>query len=130
MSESHDPERFQWKMCNSHVREYDDRYPMTCESKLDVVIALDASGSMGAAGWSAVKKATSNVVAAMGSGVKVGAGEFSSPYSYHEMRWCMGWVTPWMWKLFCFKGHAECGVKWVHHMTEDANAVKQAVDSA
>jgi len=128
--EFHDPERFQWKMCNTHACEYDDRYPMTCESKLDVVIALDASGSMGSAGWSAVKKATSNVVAAMGSGVKVGAVAFSSSYSYFEMRWCMGWDTPWWWKDFYFKGHSECGIKWVHHMTEDATAVKQAVDSA
>jgi len=126
----HDAERFQWRVCNNQECEYDDRYPMTCEAKLDVVMALDASGSMGPAGWEAVKKAGSNLAAAMGSGIKVGALAFSSPYRYYELRWCMGWDTPWFFKEFFFTGHSDCGIKWMSHMSEDAAAVKSEIDRA
>jgi len=119
----HDSNRFQWKTCNDHECAYDDRYPMTCEAKLDVVLALDASGSMGAAGWAAVKIAAANVAASMGSGTKVAAMAFSSPYWYSEMKVCMGW-----WPKFFWPGHSDCGVKWIHHMSDDPAAVKTAID--
>jgi len=128
--EFHDMERFQWRVCNNHECEYDDRYPMTCEAKIDVIIALDASGSMGPAGWESVKKAGTNLAAAMGSGIKVGALAFSSPYRYYELRWCMGWNTPWFFKEFFFSGHSDCGIKWMSHMSEDTMAVKSEIDRA
>merc|ERR1719221_2408525 len=128
--EFHDAKRFQWKMCNTHDCEYDDHYPMTCEAKLDVMLVLDASGSMGSAGWSAVKKAAKNVAAAMSSGIKVGALAFSSPWSWYETRWCMGYSTPWWWKVFWFSGHSSCGIKWIEHMTEDSADVSSKIDAA
>jgi len=128
--EFHDAKRFQWKLCNTHECQYDDRYPLTCEAKLDVMLVVDASGSMGSAGWSAVKKAAKNTAAAMSSGIKVGALAFSSPYSWYETRWCMGYDTPWWWKMFYFKGHSECGIKWIEHMTEDSATVASKIESA
>merc|ERR1719291_1496186 len=103
---------------------------MTCEAKLDVVIVLDASGSMGSAGWTAEKKAAKNVAAAMSSGIKVGALAFSSPYSWYETRWCMGYETPPWWKEFYFKGHSDCGIKWIEHMTTDSADVASKIGSA
>lgn len=119
----HDHTRFQWKECNQHECAYDDRYPLVCEAKLDVMLALDASGSMGEAGWAAVKIAAANVASSLGSGVNVGAMAFSSPYWFNEMMVCMGW-WPKMWWPY----HSDCGVKSIHHMSDDKEAVKTAID--
>jgi len=121
----HDSKRFQWKKCNEHECQFDDRYPMTCESKLDVVLALDASGSMGNAGWAAVKIAAASIAGSMGSGTKISAMAFSSPYWYTEMMVCMGW-----WPRIWWPWHTDCGVKWIHHMTTDSAAVKTAIEGA
>jgi len=123
----HDAKRFQWKLCNTHDCQWDDHYPLKCEAKLDVVIAMDDSGSMGDAGWTAARTAAANLAASMSSGIKVGAMAFSSPASYYELRWCMGWSTSWWWNLFYKPSHSNCGVKWISHMSENVQSVEDAI---
>jgi len=123
----HDPKRFQWKLCNTHDCQWDDHYPLKCEAKIDVIIAMDDSGSMGDAGWTAAKTAAGNLVASMGGGIRAGALAFSSPSSYYELRWCMGWSTPWWWSPFFKPTHSNCGVKWISHMKDDVGAVEDSI---
>lgn len=123
--EFHNPKRFQWKMCNEHPCDFDESYPMICEAPLDVILALDGSGSLGPAGWEAVKLAGASIAGSMSSGVKLGALLFSSPYWLYELYVCMGW-----WPKYYWPWHSDCGMKWEHRLTLDTGAVKKAIEDA
>merc|ERR1719384_2246688 len=118
----HDAQRFEWKMCNTHTCQYDDRYPLLCEAPLDVILALDGSGSLGSAGWEAVKRSAAMFAGAMGAGIKLGALVYSSPATEKETAVCMGWLPKSAWPE-----QSKCGIRWAHHMTTDTSAVKDAI---
>merc|ERR1719203_2582362 len=121
----HDALRFQWKACNTHECNWDDHVSILCEAPVDVVLALDGSGSLGDAGWEAMQMMSSGFTGAMGSGVKLGALVFDGPSDMVTTKQCQGWDLG--------ANNAEtpsyCGVRWAHHMTMDTAAVHDSLQA-
>lgn len=122
----HDASRFQWKQCNTQPCNWDPNKDVLCESPLDVIVALDGSGSVGDTGWAAIQLAAEYFITSMGSGTRVGAMVFSSPYDIKDADVCMGWKTPYP----NWDPTETCGITWAHKLSDDKNAVKQAVKDA
>jgi len=90
------PERLEYKECNTQSCPL----TMTCDKKLDVVLVLDGSGSMGKDGWAAEIKAASRFVEAFdvtGTKARFGVIVYSGPW----------W---WSWVKSCFKASKSANV--------------------
>jgi hypothetical protein len=65
----HGPERYEGKPCNSFPCERAVGQPtLRCEARLDVVLVIDGSGSLGQSGWDASVKAGAMLARAFGAG--------------------------------------------------------------
>jgi len=95
---------------------------LTCASKLDVILVLDGSGSLGQTGWDATIKAGASISRAMGPDVRLAALLFSGHTTYQALWLCTGVIagTPNM--------KDDCGIEWVDHFTTDAEAVAQNIE--
>jgi hypothetical protein len=84
---------------------------LKCESKLDVVIVLDGSGSLGSRGWKATQVMGKMLVDAFkDANAQVGVILFSGPTNSRTLRQCfMGTTTP-----------ENCGTTWVEHFQTGA----------
>ena len=106
-------ERLEYSPCNVAKCEGN----VTCESKLDVVILLDGSGSLGPNGWEQTKKAGEMFVQGLHGGeshVKVSVILFSGPTSWNKYYACTGatkGATPNL--------KDDCGIDIVQHFTAD-----------
>jgi len=104
-----------------------------CQAKFDVIILLDGSGSLGQAGFDAVKAAGSMLAKAfIGSstapdtGAQVAALLFSGPTTYRNYLKCSqipktGQAVPNM--------DTDCGLKWVDHFNHDNNKVATDIEA-
>lgn len=94
---------------------------LECKSKLDVVILLDGSGSLGSRGWSATKKMGKMLIGAFkNADAQVGLILFSGPRTSGTL-------------MKCFQGKAspeECGTKWVGHFPDGTGSAKIAALAA
>merc|ERR1719502_444227 len=112
--------RLEWKECNEHECEPEGE-TLICHSKLDVVILLDGSASLGQEGWDATLRAGELLVKAFPGGVnesQVGVLLFSGPRTYGEYYRCMDGEQDSL---------AECGISWVSHFTTDTEALASQV---
>lgn len=136
-SDSDSAKRLREKPCNTQPCTYNTSRVLTCDAKFDIVLLLDGSGSLGQANYDLVKSAASELTAAMGPGVKVGALVFSGPsYSREEhpktwLNWdmCMG-NKPWDASALSKNPSEICGMKWASHLSFDTAAVKASIQSA
>jgi len=129
--EADDDERLEFKDCNdfecSDILDGTGRDTLSCISKVDVVILLDGSGSLGSRGWRASKVVASKLITALGrnsSEVWVALQVFSGPKK---------------WKGFekCTQAHkasdpaidmeADCGIRWESHFTNDTETLAEDV---
>jgi len=97
---------------------------VTCESKLDVVILLDGSGSLGEEGWKQTKKAGEMFVRALHGGenhVKVSVILFSGPTKWAQYEKCTGKVNG------TVDMKKDCGIDVVQHFTVDMDAAATVV---
>merc|ERR1719183_1730038 len=63
------PERYESQPCNSFPCERAAGMPtLMCESRLDVILIIDGSGSLGQSGWDASVKAGAMLARAFGGG--------------------------------------------------------------
>jgi len=116
-------DRLQYTPCNLHRCHLAvGAKTLTCNQKLDVVVLLDGSGSLGRAGWNAELKAAQTFVDAFsGSGAqaKMAVTLYSGPRTWAKVRRC--WGNHFNGKVDLDK---DCNIKNVDHFTSDMGKVK------
>jgi len=103
---------------------------LKCAAKVDVIILLDGSGSLGKKGWDVMKKAGESLVTAMdpkangGNGAQVAVLLYSGPKNMDAYKRCTGEVP---------KGGRkpdlamDCKMIWVSHFTTSNDAVAENI---
>jgi len=139
------PERYRLSTCNTFpcgtFFTEGNRDSLVCDSKVDVVILLDGSGSLGRKGWAATVAMGEKLVKAFNNPVvkaqaRVAVQLFSGPSYWREYRLCNGnpgrrWPQP----RRPPDMEKECGIKWVTplttdgHFTTDMNKAATAIKS-
>uniref|UniRef100_A0A7S1M5J9 VWFA domain-containing protein n=1 Tax=Alexandrium catenella TaxID=2925 RepID=A0A7S1M5J9_ALECA len=117
------PERLERKKCNEQPCIRDKSMPLMCSTKLDLVLALDGSGSVGSSGWEATKKFAAMFLKAFegqGADAQVSLILFSGPYSYSQMRKCAGSGAG----LDMAK---DCKVSMVQHFSSDVKSTQASL---
>jgi len=140
-------ERFRYAMCNQWPCQ-PLAETLECDSKVDVVIMLDGSGSLGTKGWEATKIMGQKLVKAFNSAsvtpnARVAVQLFSGPKTWSKYRQCLGqpyqrgwkrgwvwvrgrgWRFRWQWSWVFPKTGAvaanmatDCGIKWITALTD------------
>jgi len=129
--EADDPERLQFQPCNeaSCQKFIDDlnfphgtRTILNCNSKVDVTILLDGSGSLRWSGWQMSKKLAATLIDHLGANgnVEVSLQLFSGPKTWPGVRKCT--KDP---KSVDMK--ADCKIEWVSHFTDDISGLVNQV---
>jgi len=107
-----DPRREQFKDCNSHMCPKAKKETIKCEAKIDLILLLDGSGSLGKTGWAATKKAAEMIIGSLDKEkAQVGILLFSGPSTWPGVRKCFGNKK--------VNQEVVCKMKWVTHMTSD-----------
>lgn len=116
-----DENRLQYEQCNAKACPA----KVQCQAKLDLLILLDGSGSVGSTGWAKVKTFAEKLAGAFQTGpdlAQVGTLLFSGPKNWKKLRTCVrGEAADFA---------AECGVKWISHLTQDVAKVKTDLQAA
>jgi len=116
-------DRLEYKKCNVHRCKVEaTEKVMECKAKLDVVLLLDGSGSLGTKGWKAEMVAAQNFLSAFKGNKKILMSVilFSGPRTWSGVRKCMGSSKK---KVDIEK----CGIKTVTHFTDDLKKIKQLI---
>jgi len=96
---------------------------LKCRSKVDVVLLLDGSGSVGSSGWTKTKQFASKFVESFnGQDAQVAVILFSGPKTWRSYRKCNG---P---SAVSVDIEKECGIKVVQHFTKDIATTKTNID--
>jgi len=114
--------RIQHKPCNRHPCMNATTMVMTCVAKIDVILLLDGSGSLGADGWAATLAAGATLARAMTGDVNLAALLFSGPTSYPSLWKCTG-QQPGQPDMV-----NDCGIQWVSHFSNDSASVATAIE--
>jgi len=117
------PERLQSKPCNTQPCKNESIMMMQCVAKLDVILLLDGSGSLGQKGWEQTVKAGATLARSMKGDVTLGVLLFSGPTNYNSLWMCTGEIsgTPNM--------VDDCGIQWVDHFTNDTDKVASDIEA-
>jgi len=131
--EEDEPYRLQFQPCNTQscedTFELNDTKPfLTCHSKVDVMLIMDGSGSLGEDGWfssvDAAKKFTSTLALSEDE-VELAMLLFSGPSNWRRLDICMGnRAAPRNWDEM-----KQCNMEWVSHFTDDMTSVTDAIDN-
>mmetsp|Transcript_10556 Transcript_10556/g.32904 ORF Transcript_10556/g.32904 Transcript_10556/m.32904 type:complete len:974 (-) Transcript_10556:49-2970(-) len=108
--------RLQYRRCNTQPCRPKHDGALQCFAKLDVVILLDGSGSMGEAGWEAAKEAVQMLLKAFQTGpeeAQVALLLFSGPSSMEAYQRCTQGAEE-------VDLVEDCKIIWVSHFTTDA----------
>jgi len=122
---SRSSDRLQYRRCNSHICAPKHSDVLECVAKLDVVLLLDGSGSMGQEGWEATKQASQKLVRAFKTGenaAQVAVLLFSGPSNWAAYKKCTqsgGAGTVDLVK--------DCKIIWVSHFTTNTTRVANDV---
>jgi len=125
--------RLQFQDCNTQTCEEvimglnETRPYVLCNAKLDVILVVDGSGSLGEDGWEAVVAASKRVAETFGSDdseVEMAMLLFSGPKSYFGLDVCTGFeAAPPGWDDL-----TDCSMTWVSHYTDDTEEIEKAID--
>jgi hypothetical protein len=109
--------------CNTQECPRSGSKVFKCKSKMDLVLLLDGSGSIGASGWRETKKFASSLVDAFeGEDVQLALILFSGPRNWDDYQKCNG---PDATKI---KDQLKtCGVKIIHHFTNDTKMTRKEI---
>merc|ERR1740122_845726 len=101
---------------------------LNCQSKVDVVIVLDGSGSLDDDGWAKSKEAAEKLVKAFGAGdnkdAQVAVLLFGGPETMEAYRKCIGDDTTNTPNL-----EVDCKMKWVSHFTSNTELLATSVSN-
>jgi len=112
--------RLQYKRCNTHKCKPKTNGELKCLAKLDVVLLLDGSASVGEKGWEATKEAAKQLVQAFDTSAdraQIAVLVFSGPRDWRKYRQCTGATTS---KVDLA---SDCNIMWVSHFTTDAAGI-------
>jgi len=103
--------RMHFKKCNEHAcPKVKTATTVTCDSKLDLILVLDGSGSLGKEGWAATKKAGEMILKAMDKDkAQVSILLYSGPKTWPQVRKCF--------KDPNINQEFVCKMQWVTHLT-------------
>jgi hypothetical protein len=104
------PDREQYKKCNAHpCARLEAKPTVTCKSKIDLIILLDGSGSLGEDGWAASKAAAKMLIEAQDVDLaQVALLLFSGPTNWNTIQSCMSPEVQ--------NQETTCKMKWVTHL--------------
>lgn len=107
------PDREQYKKCNVHAcQKLQAKTTVTCKSKVDLILAIDGSGSLGQDGWNSAKAAAQMIIEAMDADMaEIGLLLYSGPTSWGNIKKC---VSP-----EPVNQESVCKIKWVEHLKEN-----------
>lgn len=122
--EAYTAARAQFMQCNTHKCKPKTGDVLQCRSKLDVILLLDGSGSLGTEGWEKTKTAAQKLVKAFQMGAdnaQIATLVFSGPKSdaYQKCAGSVGNATVDM--------ATDCGISWASHFTTDAATLEGAI---
>lgn len=121
-------DRLELRPCNTYDCQSlipQGRTTLQCTEKLDVVIVLDGSGSLGSYGWRESKAMALKFIGALHggeNGANVGLLLFSGPADWSDFEACAGS------NVNARPEPETCGVKWVKHLTEDMGSLETAAE--
>jgi hypothetical protein len=107
----HSKKREQYKKCNLMACPK-AKTTVQCASKVDLILVLDGSGSLGKEGWAATKKAAEMIIGAMDKDqAQVAILLYSGPSNWGDVRKCF--------RNSKINQEAVCKMKWVQHFTSN-----------
>jgi len=122
-------ERLEYKTCNNIACPLDEiaSFPaMICKATLDIVLLIDGSGSLGATGWAAEKKAASLFVDSFrlaNADTQIAVILFSGPSTWSGVYKCIGRDAA------NVDLETVCKIKPITHFTPDLVTVKAKIDA-
>jgi hypothetical protein len=121
-ADSMSADRLQTKPCNLQPCVNKTTVMMMCVAKLDIILLLDGSGSLGSTGWEATKKAGASLARSMKGDTQLGVVLFSGPTSYRALWMCTGEIpgTPDMVN--------DCGIEWVSHFSNQTEDIATKIE--
>lgn len=117
----HEPLRLNFEPCNDFACEQllpSNRSILECRSKVDLIVLLDGSGSLGSWGWSQSKSMAVSLVQHLegdGDMVKVSLQLFSGPRTWADYEACTDELP----EGETLDMKTQCGIQWVSHYTND-----------
>jgi hypothetical protein len=114
-------QRRQFKPCNDFGCDQilGNRTILTCDSKVDLIILMDGSGSLREFGWKQTKNLSRTLVQNLEAGadkVKVAVELFSGPKTWADYSFCTGERSMPQGKTVDLA--KQCGISWVSHFTD------------
>jgi len=118
-------ERMEEKICNTApcVPSGSTKI-LSCQAKLDVMLLIDGSGSVGQDGWTASVQAATQIAKSLAGDVRAGTIVFSGPNTFPKLWQCLGVKqgTPNL--------KDDCGINLLSPFVSDANSVAGQISSA
>merc|ERR1719422_1908456 len=118
--------------CSTLIPE--DRDLVNCNSRVDVIIVVDGSASLGEVGWAWTMNATGKLITALSGGaadVHVALQVYSGPEDWDTYERCTGSgpkVTG------APEGELDmgkdCGITWVSHLTNDTKSLQSGLSKS
>lgn len=118
--------RLVYKRCNADKCKPKNPPLLKCAAKVDVIILLDGSGSLGLAGWKTMKKVGASLVKAMDpKTAQVAVLVYSGPKNMGAYKKCVGEAPAGSRKVdFAM----DCKMVWVSHLTDKTAPVAEKFD--
>jgi len=119
------PERIEFKRCNMNQCSPQHSSLLRCVAKLDIILLLDGSGSVGSAGFDLLKQAAQKLIGAFqmsDAQAQIAVLLFSGPDSWPQYQKCtQGTATVDM--------ATDCRVSWVSHFTTNSAQLNSMITS-
>lgn len=106
-------DRVQYRKCNVHAcPKPQAKTTVTCKSKVDLILAIDGSGSLGQDGWDSSKAAAKMIIEAMDDTLaQIAVLLYSGPQSWGAIKKCMSPEA--------VNQETVCKLHWVEHLKEN-----------
>merc|ERR1740123_127584 len=117
--------RLNYRSCNRQKCVESFSKPLTCKSKVDVVLVLDSSGSTGSKGFEQTKsfaKTFTTALEGQGTDAMLSVISFSGPGRWSLIRKCTGPDTSGL------DMEKDCKIKLAEHYTSDMAAARSKID--
>lgn len=123
-------QRLRYRRCNPDKCSPKSGALLKCAAKVDVVIMLDSSGSLGETGWAEMKQAAASLTRAFGPSASGGNGAqaavllYSGPKNMESYKKCTGQSSNASSKLDMAE---DCKMVWVSHFTTNTAGVANSI---
>lgn len=121
-------QRLEYKSCNNFECEAIlpwNKPMLTCNSKVDLILLLDGSGSLDGNSWDKVKIMAETLVMSLNGAqdkVKMALMMFGGPNSWNDYEACTTYTVN-----QTVNKETQCGIKWVSHFTSNVSEVSTKI---